>query len=70
MYSNDDDEYVGQLAAKRYQKYLREEEKKKKHSKWIQNIIAAILMLIKLITNALEKANIKKKCVIEKVSIE
>jgi septin family protein len=59
LYSNDDDEYVAQLAAKRYQKYLKEEEKNKKHSKWVQDIIAAILMLIKLITNALQKADLR-----------
>ena len=71
MYTNDnDDEYVAQLAAKRYQRYLREEEKNKKYSKWVQAIIAAILMLIKLITNALQKANIKRKRVIEKVYVE
>jgi hypothetical protein len=70
LYSNDDDEYVAQLAAKRYQRYLKEEEKNKKHSKWVQDIMAAILMLIKLITNALQKANIKRKRVIEKVYVE
>ena len=71
MYTNDnDDEYVAQLAAKRYQRYLREEEKNKKYSKWVQAIIAAILMLIKLIINALQKANIKRKRVIEKVYVE
>ena len=71
MYTNDhDDEYVAQLAAKRYQRYLKEEEKNKKQSKWVQDIIAAILTLIKLISNALQKANIKKKRVIEKVYIE
>jgi hypothetical protein len=62
--------YIAQFTAKRYQRYLKEEEKKKGNSKWIQDIIAAILMLIKLITNALEKANIKKKRVVEKISIE
>jgi hypothetical protein len=44
--------------------------KNKKCSKWVQDIIAAILMLIKLITNALQKANIKRKRVIEKVYVE
>ena len=71
MYSNDDDdEYVAQIAGKRYQRYLKEEEKNKKRSKWVQDIIAAILMLIKLITNALQKANIKRKRAIEKVYVE
>src|SRR5918995_2338847 len=67
LYSNN--EYVAQLAAKRYQRYLKEEEKKR-YPKWIQDIITAILMLIKLTTNALEKASIKKKRVIEKISVE
>ena len=70
MYSNDDDEHIAQVAAKRYQRYLREEEEKGRHSKWVQYIITAILMLIKLITNTLQKANIKRKRVIERVSIE
>ena len=68
--NDDDDDYVAQLAAKRYQRYLKEEEKNKKHSKWIQDIIAAILTLIKMIANALQKANIKRKRVIEKVYVE
>jgi len=68
LYSNN--EYVAQFAAKRYQRYLKEEEKKKRYAKWIQDIITAILMLIKLTTNALEKASIKKKRVIEKISVE
>jgi hypothetical protein len=71
LYTNDhDDEYLAQFAAKRYQGYLKEEEKKKSYSKWIQDIITAILMLIKLITNTLEKASIKKKRVVEKISVE
>jgi hypothetical protein len=65
-----DNGYRAELTAKRYQRYLKEEEKKKRNSKWIQDIVAAILMLIKLITNALEKAKVKKKRVVEKVSIE
>jgi septin family protein len=70
LFSNSDDEHIAQVAAKRYQRYLREEEKKERHSKWVQDIITAILMLIKLITNTLQKANIKRKRVIERVSIE
>jgi septin family protein len=65
-----DRNYISQLTTKRYQRYLKEEEKKNRNSKWIQDIVAAILMLIKLVTNALEKANIKRKRVVEKVSIE
>jgi hypothetical protein len=70
LYSNDVDEHVTQFAAKRYQKYLREEEKRERYSKWVRNIITAILMLIKLLTDTLQKANIKRKRVVEKVSIE
>jgi len=64
-----DNKYIAQLTTKRYQRYLKE-EKKNRNSKWIQDIVAAILMLMKLITNALEKANVKRKRVVEKVSIE
>jgi hypothetical protein len=64
-----DNRYIAQLTTKRYQRYLKE-EKKNRNSKWIQDIVAAILMLMKLITHALEKANVKRKRVVEKVSIE
>jgi len=64
-----DNKYIAQLTTKRYQRYLKE-EKKNRNSKWIQDIVVAILMLMKLITNALEKANVKRKRVVEKVSIE
>jgi hypothetical protein len=69
LYSNDD-EYIAQVAAKRYRRYLREEEEKERHSQWVQSIITAILILINLVTNILQKVNIKRKRVIEKVSIE
>ena len=68
--SGENDRYLAQFTARRYQKYLKEEEKKKGNSKWIQDIITTILMLMRLINNALEKANIKKKRVVEKISIE
>jgi hypothetical protein len=70
LYNNNHGDYIAQVAAKRYQRYLREEEKEEMRSKWVHNIIAAILMLIKLITNILQKANIRSKRVIEKVSVE
>jgi ribosomal protein L20 len=70
LYNNNDGDYIAQFAAKRYQRYLREEEKEEMRSRWVHNIIAAILMLIKLITNTLQKANIKSKRVIEKVPVE
>jgi uncharacterized membrane protein len=70
LYYNNDGDYVAQVAAKRYERYLREEEKDEMRSRWVHNIIAAILMLIKLMTNILQKANIKSKRVIEKVPVE
>jgi hypothetical protein len=63
-------DYVGTIAAERYRLYLKEEERKRRHSEWMQYVIAAILWLVKLITNSLEKVNLKKKRVIEKVIVE
>jgi hypothetical protein len=65
-----ENEYIATLAAKRYQNYLKEEEKKRRYSKWLEEIITAILMFIKLIATNLEKINIKRKRIVEKVSIE
>lgn len=50
--------------AKRYRPYLKE-ERKRRYSVWAQYVIAAILWLVKLITNSLEKVNIKSERVIE-----
>ncbi len=61
---------VGTIAARRYQLYLKEEDRKRRHSEWTQYVIAAILWLVKLITDSLEKVNIKTKRVIEKVTVE
>jgi len=63
-------DYVGTIAAKRYRLYLKEEERKKRYSEWTQYVIASILWLVKLITNSLEKVNLKSKRVIEKVTVE
>jgi hypothetical protein len=63
-------DYVGTIAAKRYRLYLKEEERKRRFSEWTQNVIAAILWLVKLITNSLEKVNIKSKRVVEKAMVE
>ncbi len=67
------DSYIAKITAKRYNIYLREEkerEKKRRYSDWINRIIAAIFWLLKLINGSLEKVNIKKKRVIEKVLVE
>ncbi|HET7148919.1 MAG TPA: hypothetical protein VFI73_10520 [Candidatus Nitrosopolaris sp.] len=62
--------YVGTIAAKRYDLYLKEEERKRRYSEWMQYVLAAILRLVKSIINSLEKINIKSKLVIEKVMVE
>ncbi|MGC2427533.1 MAG: hypothetical protein WA421_10885 [Nitrososphaeraceae archaeon] len=62
-------DYVGTIAAKRYRLY-QEEESKRRHSKWEQYVIAAILWLVKLITNSLEKFNMKSKRVVQKITVE
>jgi hypothetical protein len=62
-------DYVGTIAARRYRLYLTE-ERKGRHSGCMQYVIAAILWLVKLISNSLEKVKIKSKRVIEKVTIE
>ena len=64
-------DYVATIATKRYRLYLKEEEeRKRRYSEWTHYVIAAILWLVKLITNSLEKVNIKTKRVIEKVTLE
>ena len=68
-----DDAYIAKITAKRYNIYLREEkerEKKTRYLNWINRILAAIFWLLKLINGGLEKVNIKKKRVIEKVLVE
>ena len=69
----DDDVYPVKFTAKRYRTYLKEEQERKKKSRdsqWINSIIAAIFWLLKLITSGLERVNIKRKTVIEKVLVE
>jgi len=63
-------DHLDAIAAKRFRLYLKEEERKKRHSDWMKHIIAVILWLVKLITNSLEKVGIKSKPVIEKVTVE
>jgi hypothetical protein len=60
---------VATIAAKRYRLYLKEEECRR-HSEWTQRVIAAILWLVKLITNSLEQVSLKSKHVTEKVTVE
>jgi hypothetical protein len=69
---DDDDVYAAKFTAKRYRIYLKEQESKKKRmdSQWINSIIAAILWALKLITSGLERINIKRKTIIEKVLVE
>jgi hypothetical protein len=61
---------VATIAAKRYRLYLKEEERRKRHLEWTQRVIAAILWLVKLITNSLEQVSLKSKHVTEKVTVE
>jgi hypothetical protein len=61
---------VATIAAKRYRLYLKEEECRKRHLEWTQRVIAAILWLVKLITNSLEQVSLKSKHVTEKVTVE
>jgi len=63
-------DYVDMIAAKRYQIYLKEDERKRRHSELTQYFIGAIFWLIKLITNSLENVKIKKKRIIEKITVE
>ena len=68
-----DDVYAAKFTAKRYRTYLKEEQetkKKRRDSQWVNSIIAAIFWLLKLITISLERVNIKRKTVIEKVLVE
>ena len=64
------DFYVSKLAAKRWQIYQKEQNEKKRYSYKDQNIIAAIVWLIKLIISILEKVEIKKKSTVEKILVE
>ena len=69
----DDDVYPVKFTAKRYCIYLKEEQESKKKrmdSQWINSIIAAILWALKLITSGLERINIKRKTIIEKILVE
>jgi hypothetical protein len=50
--------------------FEKEREKKRRHSDWINRILTAIFWLLKLINSSLEKVNIKKKRIIEKVLVE
>jgi hypothetical protein len=63
-------DFVGTIAAERYRLYLKEEQRKRSHSEWTQYVIAAILWLVKLIANSLEKVKIKSKRVVEKITVE
>jgi hypothetical protein len=65
------DFYASKLAARRWQIYQKEQnEKKRRYSYKDQNIISAIIWLIKLIIPILEKVQIKKKRTMEKILVE
>jgi hypothetical protein len=70
------DKFAPKLAAKRWQEYLKEEEKERKRRRRYSNnnqkhiIAAAILWLLELITNILEKIHIKNKRIVEKIPVE
>jgi hypothetical protein len=70
------DKFAPKLAVKRWQAYLKEEEKERKRRRSYSNknqkhiIAAAILWLLELITNILEKIHIKTKRIVEKVAVE
>ena len=59
-------DYAGTIAAMRYRFYLKEEERKRRYSEWTHYVIAAIFWLVKLITNSLEKVNIKASVSLKK----
>ena len=64
------DFYASKLAARRWQIYQKEQNEKRRYSYKDQNIIAAIVWLIKLIIPILEKFQIKKKRTMEKILVE
>ncbi|MGB7954665.1 MAG: hypothetical protein WCF23_11860 [Candidatus Nitrosopolaris sp.] len=49
-------DYVDTIAAKQYRIYLKEEERKKIYSQWMQYVIVAIFWQVRLISNSLEKS--------------
>jgi hypothetical protein len=64
------DFYASKLAARRWQIYQKEQNEKRRYWYKDQNIIAAIVWLIKLIIPMLEKVLIKKKRTMEKILVE
>ncbi|MGB7636590.1 MAG: hypothetical protein WBL88_03335 [Nitrososphaeraceae archaeon] len=64
------DFYASKLAARRWQIYQKEQNEKRRYSYKDQNIIAALVWLIKLIIPILEKVQIKKKRTMEKILVE
>jgi hypothetical protein len=63
-----DKEYLSRVVSKRWKLYQREENQQ--HSKRGYSFLSAILLLIKLITEFLQKVQIKKKLVYEKVTVQ
>lgn len=63
-----DKEYLSRVVSKRWKLYQREENQQ--HSKREYYFLSAILLLIRLITEFLQKARLKKKRVYEKVTVQ
>jgi hypothetical protein len=58
------------VASKRYRLYLKKEESKRRSATLLQNITATVLWLVRLITNIFNKSGMRKKRIIEKITVE
>ncbi len=64
-------EDIAIVASKRYRHYLKEEERKRRHTTLLQFIIAVVLWLVSLITNIFKKSGKqKKRTLTEKITVE
>jgi hypothetical protein len=60
---------VSRIAAKRWQAYLKE-DKQNERPKILWNIIEILFQLVKWIIKVMEKLTIKKRQVVQKISVE
>jgi hypothetical protein len=60
---------VSRIAAKRWQAYLKE-DKQNERPKILWNIIEILFQLVKWIIQVMEKLTIKKRQVVQKISVE